>query len=99
MFRTILAMGALAAAGSAAAQGVTEGQILLGQSAVFTGPAQELGIEMRAGALAYFNYVNAQGGIFGRRIVLKSIDDRYEPEGAAAATRKLIDEEKVFALF
>jgi branched-chain amino acid transport system substrate-binding protein len=99
MFRTILAMAALAVAGSAAAQGVTESQILLGQSAVFSGPAQELGIEMRAGAMAYFDYVNSQGGVNGRKIVLKSLDDRYEPDGAAAATRKLIQDEKVFALF
>jgi branched-chain amino acid transport system substrate-binding protein len=99
MFRTILAMAALAIAGAAAAQGVTDSQIVLGQSAVFSGPAQELGIEMRSGALAYFNYVNSQGGIYGRKIVLKSLDDRYEPDGAAAATRKLIQDERVFALF
>ena len=100
MFRALLAaMAALVAAGTAGAQGVTEGQIVLGQGAVFSGPNQELGIQMRDGALAYFNHINAQGGIHGRRIVLKSVDDRYEPEGAAAATRKLINDEKVFALF
>jgi branched-chain amino acid transport system substrate-binding protein len=99
MLHAIIAALLLAAAGSAPAQGVTDNQIVLGQSAVFSGPAQELGIEMRAGALAYFNYVNSQGGIYGRKIVLKSIDDRYEPDGAAAATRKLIEDEKVFALF
>lgn len=90
---------ALAASVAGHAQGVTDTQIVLGQGAVFSGPAQELGIEMRAGALAYFNHVNAQGGVHGRRIALKSVDDRYEPDGAVAATRKLIEEEKVFALF
>src|SRR5712691_8229612 len=99
MIRALFAATALAAAGIAAAQGVTDSQIVLGQGAVFSGPAEELGIQMRDGALAYFNYVNAQGGVNGRRIVLKSVDDRYEPEGAAAATRKLINDEKVFALF
>ncbi len=99
MIRALLAAAALAAATFAAAQGVTESQIVLGQGAVFSGPAEELGIQMRDGALAYFNHVNAQGGIHGRRIILKSVDDRYEPEGAAAATRKLINDEKVFALF
>src|SRR5258708_1534036 len=99
MFRSIIAMAALAIAGAATAQGVTDSQIVLGQSAEFSGPAQELGIEMRAGALAYFNCVNSQGGIYGRKIVLKSLDDRYEPDSAAAATRKLIQDEKVFALF
>src|SRR5260221_4934279 len=99
MIRALFAATALAAAGIAAAQGVTDSQIVLGQGAVFSGPAEELGIQMRDGALAYFNHVNAQGGVNGRKIVLKSVDDRYEPEGAAAATRKLINDEKVFALF
>jgi branched-chain amino acid transport system substrate-binding protein len=99
MIRALLSALLLAAAGSAAAQGVTDSQVVLGQAAVFSGPAQELGIEMRAGALAYFNHINAQGGVNGRKIVLKSLDDRYEPDGAAAATRKLIEDEKVFALF
>ena len=99
MIRALFAAAALAAAGIAAAQGVTDREVVLGQGAVFSGPAEELGIQMRDGALAYFNYVNAQGGVNGRKIVLKSVDDRYEPEGAAAATRKLINDEKVFALF
>jgi ABC-type branched-subunit amino acid transport system substrate-binding protein len=102
MVRTgIAAVIALGFAAFAAAQtpGVTDTQIVLGQGAVFSGPAQELGIQMRDGALAYFNYVNAHGGVHGRKIVLKSVDDRYEPEGAVAATKKLIEEEKVFALF
>ena len=100
MVRTILAAGALGFALTAAAEpGVTESQIVLGQGAVFSGPAQELGIQMRDGALAYFNYVNANGGVHGRKIVLKSVDDRYEPDGAIAATKKLIEDERVFALF
>ena len=57
------------------------------------------GTQMRDGALAYFDYVNSQGGVNGRKIVLKSVDDRYEPDGAVAATKKLIEEDKVFALF
>lgn len=99
MIRKLLSALLLAAAGTAAAQGVTDTQIVLGQGAVFSGPAQELGIQMRDGALAYFNYINAQGGIYGRKIVLKTADDRYEPEGAVAATKKLINEDRVFALF
>jgi branched-chain amino acid transport system substrate-binding protein len=100
MVRNLLAALALATAAHAAAEtGVTESQVVLGQSAVFSGPAQDLGIQMRDGALAYFDYINAQGGVNGRKIVLKSVDDRYEPDGAAAATKKLIEEDKVFALF
>lgn len=100
MVRNLLAAAALAAAAHVSAEtGVTESQIVLGQAAVFSGPAADLGTQMREGALAYFDYVNSQGGVNGRKIVLKSIDDGYEPDRAAAATKKLIEEEKVFALF
>jgi branched-chain amino acid transport system substrate-binding protein len=78
--------------------GVTATTIVIGQSAAFSGPASELGLEMRAGALAYFQAVNAAGGINGRKIELRSLDDGYEPDRAAANTRKLIDE-GVFLLF
>src|SRR5215472_8246982 len=78
--------------------GVTSSSIVLGQSAAFTGPAQELGLEMRAGAMAYFQWINAQGGVNGRKIELRSLDDGYESDRAAANTKKLIDE-GVFLLF
>jgi len=78
--------------------GVTATTIVIGQSAAFSGPASELGLEMRAGALAYFQAVNAAGGINGRKIELRSLDDGYEPDRAAANTKKLIDE-GVFLLF
>jgi ABC-type branched-subunit amino acid transport system substrate-binding protein len=78
--------------------GVTATTIVIGQSAAFSGPASELGLEMRAGAMAYFQAVNAAGGINGRKIELRSLDDGYEPDRAAANTRKLIDE-GVFLLF
>ena len=79
--------------------GVTDDTILLGQSAAFGGPAAALGKSMRDGAMVYFDRINAQGGVHGRKIKLVSLDDGYEPERAIANTRKLIDEEKVFALF
>jgi ABC-type branched-subunit amino acid transport system substrate-binding protein len=78
--------------------GVSATTILIGQSAAFSGPASELGTEMRAGAMAYFQAVNAAGGINGRKIELRSLDDGYEPDRAAANTRKLIDD-GVFLLF
>ena len=99
MKRLFLAALAAAAATLAGAQGITDREIVLGQAAAFSGPAQELGIQMRDGALAYFNHVNANGGVNGRRIVLKTADDGYEPAGAVAATKKLIEQERVFALF
>ncbi len=98
MVRLFLAL-ALAAAGVAGAQGVTDSQVVLGQSVALTGPAQQLGIDMRFGANLYFNQVNAHGGVNGRRIVLKTLDDGYEANRAAENTKKLINDEKVFALF
>lgn len=89
----------LAAAPSALAQGVSDSQVVLGQSVALTGPAQQLGLDMQFGATLYFNQVNARGGVNGRKIVLKTLDDGYESARAAENTRKLINDEKVFALF
>ena len=93
-----LALLGLGAAAAWAQTGVTAKQISIGQSAAFRGPASELGTEMRSGALAYFEHINKQGGVHGRRIELISIDDGYEPEVAATNTRKLI-QDGVFLLF
>jgi branched-chain amino acid transport system substrate-binding protein len=84
--------------GAGAEPGVTATTILIGQSAAFSGPASELGTEMRAGAMAYFQQVNASGGVHGRKIELRSLDDGYEGDRAAANTKKLIDD-GVFLLF
>jgi ABC-type branched-subunit amino acid transport system substrate-binding protein len=72
--------------------------ILLGQSAAFSGPAAQLGIQMNIGTKAYFDSVNAQGGVYGRRIELKTRDDRYEASLCVENTRTFIEEDKVFAL-
>lgn len=79
--------------------GLTGSTILIGQSAALSGPAAELGNELRAGALAYFEQVNKRGGVHGRRIVLETLDDVYQPELAAANYRKLIEQRGAFALF
>jgi branched-chain amino acid transport system substrate-binding protein len=84
---------------SHATPGVTPTTILLGQSAALSGPSSQLGTEMRDGAQAYFDYVNSKGGVNGRKIVMKTLDDGYEPERAAANTKELIHGEGVFALF
>jgi len=90
----------IAAATAARAQdGITPSTILIGQSAAFSGPAAQLGIQMRDGAKLWLDQVNAQGGVNGRRIELKSRDDRYESKLAAENTKKLIEEDRVFLLF
>ena len=73
-------------------------KIILGQSAPFSGPAKELGEQFRDGALMAFEHINQRGGVNGRRIELRSLDDGYEPERCVANTRKLLDE-GVTALF
>ena len=78
--------------------GVSPRQVLFGQSAAFSGPASELGANMKLGILAAFDEVNRQGGVHGRLLELVSLDDAYEPEAAIANTIRLIDEEEVFAL-
>jgi len=91
---------AIALAGPAQAQspGVTSKSILLGQSAAFSGPAAQLGIQMNLGTKAYFDHVNSQGGVFGRKIELRTRDDRYEANLCVENTKKFIEEDKVFAL-
>lgn len=78
--------------------GISDQRILFGQSAAFSGPASELGKNMRIGIKAAFQEVNDQGGVHGRRLELLSLDDAYEPEVAIANTSELIDRERVFAL-
>jgi branched-chain amino acid transport system substrate-binding protein len=81
-----------------AENGVTHHRIVLGQAAVFSGPAAQLGIQMRNGIRAYFDYVNERGGVHGRKLELVTEDDRYEAAVAPVATKKLIEQHKVFAL-
>lgn len=73
-------------------------KIVLGQSAAFSGPASALGEQFKIGAQLLFDRVNARGGVGGKMIELRSLDDGYEPERCAENTRKLI-EAGVFALF
>jgi ABC-type branched-subunit amino acid transport system substrate-binding protein len=81
-----------------AESGVSNERVLFGQSAAFSGPAQELGRNMRLGIEAAFDDVNRRGGVYGRRLELKSFDDSYEPEAAIVNTLQLINDEGVFAL-
>jgi len=78
--------------------GVSDNEIVLGESAALTGPAAELGKGVNRGAKAYFDWINQHGGVHGRKIRLVALDDGYEPERAEANTKKLIDSEHAFAL-
>ena len=74
-------------------------EIVLGVSAAFSGPSRGLGTELYRGAMAYFNQVNENGGVNGRRIVMKLLDDGYQPDPCVANTIELIQDETVFLLF
>ena len=98
----VLVAASVAFAGAAAVKadetGVSDRQILFGQSAAFSGPARDLGTTLRLGIEAAFGEANRQGGVHGRTLVLRSLDDAYEPEAAIANTRRLIADDGVFAL-
>lgn len=78
--------------------GVSPERILFGQSAAFSDAAAELGRGMRLGIQAAFKEANDAGGVHGRRLELVTLDDGYEPENAIRNTRRLIENEGVFAL-
>ena len=99
----VIALGMACGRGPAAATagadpGITDESILFGQSAVFSGPSQELGRQMRLGIQAAFNEANQAGGVHGRQLLLKTLDDSYETDYAIHTTKWLIEKERVFAL-
>ena len=97
----LLAMLLLAAPGHAQKKygpGVSDTEIKLGQTVSYSGPLSVFGTIGRAEA-AYFDKVNAEGGINGRRIKLVSLDDAYAPPKTVEQTRKLVEQEEVLALF
>ena len=78
-------------------QGITENEIVFGQSAALTGAAKDLGINMQAGLKAAFAEINKKGGVNGRKLKLVTKDDGYEPELSISNVHDLIKKDKVFA--
>lgn len=78
---------------------VSQGQILIGQTAGFSGPVAAGVKETTEGAKLYIDAVNAKGGVAGQKIELISLDDKFEPKLAADNARVLIEERNVAALF
>ena len=68
-------------------------------SAAFSGPSRGLGTELYRGAKSYFNHINENGGVNGRKIALKLYDDGYQPDPCVQNTVKLMLEDQVFLLF
>ncbi len=81
-----------------AVRGVTDSEIRFGISAPFTGPAKELGQNMKLGIEAAFNVANANGGVYGRQVRLVAADDGYEPARTAVTMPQLYEKDQVFGL-
>jgi branched-chain amino acid transport system substrate-binding protein len=98
-FALWLGLALCAAGGAGAENGVTAGEIVIGQSASLTGGAAEAGTQVRDGALAYFELINRKGGVNGRKIRLVTLDDGGQTKRGEENTNKLIAEDKVLMLF
>lgn len=83
----------------AASSGIAGAQIVIGQTAGFSGPVAAGVKETTDGARLYIEMVNDSGGIHGQKIKLVSLDDKFDPKLAAENARKLIEEQNVSALF
>jgi branched-chain amino acid transport system substrate-binding protein len=94
----VLAIAAAAGATPAADPGVTSTSVLLGGTVPLTGEAAAFGT-VGPGARAYFDYVNARGGVHGRKIEYRYYDDAYNPAQTVQATRRLVEQDRVLALF
>jgi branched-chain amino acid transport system substrate-binding protein len=103
-------VGALVAAGcgssssggsssAASAPGITKSQILIGSHQPLTGPAAPGYSEIAPAANAYFQYVNAHGGVNGRKIKYTYLDDGYDPSKTASVVRQLVLQDNVYAIF
>jgi ABC-type branched-subunit amino acid transport system substrate-binding protein len=105
MRRTLLAAAGatMLSAGTAHGQtksygpGVSDSEIKLGTTSPYSGPASAYGIYGHA-QTAYFQMINEQGGINGRKINLISLDNGYNPPKALEQTRKLVEEDNVLAI-
>jgi ABC-type branched-subunit amino acid transport system substrate-binding protein len=87
------------AALTASAPGITPTTITIGSHQPLTGPAAPGYSEIAPGSNAYFQYVNANGGIYGRKIVYKYLDDGYDPTKTASVVRQLVLQDNVYAIF
>src|SRR5260370_10605595 len=81
-----------------AEDGVSADKVVCGQAAALGGAAAALGLGMKMGLEAAFAEINKAGGVKGRKLELKSVDDGYEPTKSIEAVKKLLEEDKVFAI-
>jgi branched-chain amino acid transport system substrate-binding protein len=97
-FPAVLAVLLATGIPASAENGVSPDKVVFGQAAALDGPASALGQGMKVGLEAAFAEINKAGGVKGRKLELKSVDDGYEPTKSIEAAKKLLEEDKVFAL-
>ncbi|MEW2043903.1 ABC transporter substrate-binding protein, partial [Streptomyces sp. NPDC005534] len=85
--------------GSKEAPGVTDTTVTIGSHQILTGPAAAGPKETPVASKAYFDYVNAHGGVNGRKIIYNYKDDAYSPANAVREVHRLVEKDKVFAIF
>ncbi len=98
----LLALTAILAAGTSAAlaqsQGVSKTEITLGSIQDLSGPIAGFGKQVRLGMMLRVDEANEQGGVNGRKLVLKVEDSAYDPKKAVLAAQKLVNQDKIFAM-
>jgi len=95
----LLLFSIAAATGVYAEVGVTDDSILVGCSNSFSGPLVYPGTQLvNNGLEAYFGYINDRGGVHGRKIITQYYDDGYKPQNAVANTKRLVEQDNVFAI-
>jgi branched-chain amino acid transport system substrate-binding protein len=94
----LVAVPAALAGGAADTPGVSQTTILIGGTVPLSGPESAYSV-VAQGADAYFKYVNDHGGVFGRKIEYRYLDDGYDPALTVQQTRRLVEQDKVLAMF
>jgi branched-chain amino acid transport system substrate-binding protein len=96
-FRQLVSILAATACVAAAAQGIERDSVTFTQVADISGSRSALTLELNAGMHAYFKQVNAEGGVHGRKVLLRTLDDGYVVKRTEQVTRELIERGDVFA--
>ena len=84
---------------TASAPGITPTTITIGSHQPLTGPAAPGYSEISRASTAYFNYVNAHGGVYGRKIIYKYLNDQYNPAITSTVVHQLVLQDRVYAIF
>lgn len=100
VFVMVFSLAACAKDGDATdwAQGISETEIVVANSAATSGAFAPVGVPFNAGIEAYFKKINDEGGIQGRNLVFKHVDDEFDPVKGKAALSSFVEDEKVFAI-